>query len=837
MTFKNPPYKLKVLLIGVLSSLSTYSLAATTCSNPQDCSDNVGAALGNEMVIAAGKYQNKVPSIAEFKSKWSDNDEPGIFGYNENVFSLSRSHYQNSSIDLGTQLDVQFTSGTEIKLETSFLKDDKYGPHREDYSLTGVSIGSNEDKTIKVSIPKGVHFILQGAPKEYTDGGITAIDIRGGVVNSQANFTVESPNSTVYDVYSSTLNAQEHEINFSKDSYFSLAATAQDDALVNLDKVHINGLGEWNIGLAARDNGHVNFRNGSITFNHPNSVGFFITTGGNINIEKSVIDVGHGISLFSREDGGQEKPSSFTIKDSSLIAHDALLGVNDHRHYGEDHQDDLDDLAAAVKQPFTFTAENSKLSGRTYVDKSMSGDLPAPKVTFNLSKNSSWTITGDSQLDELSVTDSTLAFSRSTNPRGITTRSGSNFKTLTIHGDLKGNNGLFYMNTSLADKESDKLIIEGQLFGEHKIHVEDSRKRPKTANGQVTLVEVQTNGGNGSFEMLQNYVDAGRYRYYFQRNGNQWILNNDKGALSQGNSDWGAQYEISDYANSLISMRQAASQFVYQLQQPLNTRFSSLKNQPRSNNLWLNSNYANNHFDSTNTSYDLTTSGFKQKSYSLQLGYDHILPFGDNNNQVYLGAFVGRGHSSVDFNRDYKDGNIKAWTTGIYAGWQNASGWFADGSYRYSHFKTTANKIDDTNWHANSIDALLGRDISLADKWVVIPKLGLTVGRLSGDKYTNSTTFYRTQLGAEIKTSVALKQVNFKPYMGAYWLHDKNSLGHVIVDDENLTIKGAGSSGLFEAGVGVDFDRNNHADFMLNYANGQKTEQKFGASLNYRYSW
>lgn len=57
------------------------------------------------------------------------------------------------------------------------------------------------------------------------------------------------------------------------------------------------------------------------------------------------------------------------------------------------------------------------------------------------------------------------------------------------------------------------------------------------------------------------------------------------------------------------------------------------------------------------------------------------------------------------------------------------------------------------------------------------------------------------------------------------------------VDDKHLSIKGAGSSGLFEAGVGVDFDRNNHADFKLNYANGQKTEQKFGASLNYRYSW
>lgn len=814
MKFISPPAKIKTILLVVLGSLSAYSLAATTCADRNGCDIGAGTALGSDVKIAAGQYQNAVPTPAEFQEGW-----------NNSLFHISNNdvNAQNSP-----PIKAEFTPGTNIILDLSFLERPGYETDKEErVSFTGVDIGlyAEGEDSVKVIIPKRVQFTLKGGLKE-SDNNITGIRLDEGRVDSQADFIIDAPVSEAYDVYGGKLDAHDHKIILGKDSYFSGAAQVQFEGTLNLDHVDIQGSGERNSGVGSYEQGKANIRNTSIKLTHNNSVGFMIDSGGKINVDNSTINAGYGIGVFSRqgsEDDVRDK-NVFNIKDSSLIARDALVVVNYRRLFDDDSVEDdaLADAVVAAQEPLVLTADHSELAGRTYVDL-----RPAPKLIFNLKNGSSWLINGNSELDELNIHDSSISFSK-----------GGQFKTLTIHGDLSGSNGLFNLNSSLADQQADKIVIEGKVHGEHKISVSDSRKRPKTPNGQVTLVE--SNGGDGSFSMVQDYVDAGKYRYFFHQEGNNWVLSNDKGAASSGGGGHGSHYEISDFANSLISMRQAANQFVYQLQEPLNARLASLKSQPRgsNNNLWLDSNYAHDHFDSTGTSDGLATAGFKQKSYSLQLGYDHVLPLGDGeNNQTYLGAFVGQGHSSVDFNGNYKDGNLKAVTTGIYAGWQNAGGWFADAAYRYSHLKTSASKMDNATWHANSLSAQLGKDFNLADKWVVTPKFGMTVGRLSGDDYTSSTTFYRSKLGAAVKTSFSLNKVSLNPYVGAYWLHDKSGLGHAVVDDENLRITGAGNSGLYEAGMGVDFDHNNHADFKLNYANGQKTEQKFGINLNYRYSW
>lgn len=814
MKFISPPAKIKTILLVVLGSLSAYSLAATTCADRNGCDIGAGTALGSDVKIAAGQYQNAVPTPAEFQEGW-----------NNSLFHISNNdvNAQNSP-----PIKAEFTPGTNIILDLSFLERPGYETDKEKrVSFTGVDIGlyAEGEDSVKVIIPKRVQFTLKGGLKE-SDNNITGIRLDEGRVDSQADFIIDAPVSEAYDVYGGKLDAHDHKIILGKDSYFSGAAQVQFEGTLNLDHVDIQGSGERNSGVGSYEQGKANIRNTSIKLTHNNSVGFMIDSGGKINVDNSTINAGYGIGVFSRqgsEDDVRDK-NVFNIKDSSLIARDALVVVNYRRLFDDDSVEDdaLADAVVAAQEPLVLTADHSELAGRTYVDL-----RPAPKLIFNLKNGSSWLINGNSELDELNIHDSSISFSK-----------GGQFKTLTIHGDLSGSNGLFNLNSSLADQQADKIVIEGKVHGKHKISVSDSRKRPKTPNGKITLVE--SNGGDGSFSMVQDYVDAGKYRYFFHQDGdNKWVLSNDEGAVSSGGGH-GADYEISDFANSLISMRQAANQFVYQLQEPLNARLASLKSPPRgsNNNLWLDSNYAHDHFDSTGTSDGLATAGFKQKSYSLQLGYDHVLPLGDGeNNQTYLGAFVGQGHSSVDFNGNYKDGNLKAVTTGIYAGWQNAGGWFADAAYRYSHLKTSASKMDNATWHANSLSAQLGKDFNLADKWVVTPKFGMTVGRLSGDDYTSSTTFYRSKLGAAVKTSFSLNKVSLNPYVGAYWLHDKSGLGHAVVDDENLRITGAGNSGLYEAGMGVDFDHNNHADFKLNYANGQKTEQKFGINLNYRYSW
>ena len=821
----HPPLKLKTILLVVLGSLSAYSVAANTCHAIDGC--KVPDPENNKIIITADQYYNGIPTESEFKELFTG--APGEDGHNLSMF---RVHESNNTAH---SLTAEFSPNTEITIDTSYLNNKKYGDHREDIDHTGVSFES-ETGNARFVMPKGVHFSLQGQPKEF-DEGIKGIELSGGYLDSQADFTITAPHSDAYYIAAtgagtaaSTANIHDSEIKLDKDSDYSAAISIEvsdnNNALVNVNNMKIQGDGYINFGIdivnqSPENHAVANVSNTEINLTNPLSSGFYLNNGSEVNVKNSTIKSGIGIMLATTQTEADKH--TFTIKDSKLIGQNALLGVNDHRYYVEDAEDDdaIGDEQVAALQPFTLTADHSQLAGRIYIDQD---PKRAPEITFNLNNGSSWTINGDSVLDELNIHDSVVSFSQ-----------GGKFKTLTINGDLNGSNSLFNMNTSLADGQSDKIKIHGQVHGEHKISVADSRKQPKKPNTQITLVESE--GGDGSFSMVQNYVDVGRYRYFFHQNGNDWILSNDNGASSAGGGHYGPRHEISDFANSLISMRQAASQFVYQMQKPLNARFSSRKNESHVNNMWLDSNYTNNHFDSTGSSYGLTASGFKQKSYSLQLGYDHLLPLGNDGNQTYLGAFVGQGHSSVDFNGNYKDGNLKALTTGVYVGWYNTAGWFADAAYRYSHLKANANKMDKATWHSNSLSVDAGKDFSLSDKLVITPKAGITAGRLSGDDYTKSTTFYRSQLGAAVKTTLALNKVNLHPYAGAYWLHDKNSLGHAIVDDSNMRITGAGNSGLYEAGLGVDFNSNNHADFKLDYASGQHTEQKFGINFNYRYSW
>lgn len=821
----HPPSKLKALMLGVLSSLSVYSMAAVTiCPAIDGCEFNPSENNSNKIVIAAGQYRNGIPTVEEFKKLFNEDDVPGdTYLRNLTVLNIG---YIPESTTLGQQ--VEFSPNTEIIVDSSFLNNAEYGPFRQDIEYTGVRFNS-EKGTTKFVIPKGVHFSLQGQPKEL-EFGITGVSLDGGYLNSNADFSITAPNSNAYDIGWGTADISNSVINLGKNSDFSTAIYLggeydNKEAVTNINNLEIDGAGYGNGGIALAGIGNKNIRanvtNTKINLTNPFSEAFFFNNGGIIDVANSKVQAGIGIALQSTQDYASE--NIFNIKNSSLTGQNALLGVNDHRYYPADATEDdaIGDAEVAALQPFTLTADNSTLAGRVYIDQDPS---LAPKITFNLNNGTSWLINGNSVLDELNIHDSTVSFSND-----------GKFKTLKINGDLTGNNSQFNMNTSLADGKSDKIEIHGQVHGQHRISVSDSRKRPKTPNGQVTLVESE--GGDGSFSMVQPYVDAGKYRYFFHQNGNNWILSNDNGAASSGGSHHGLQYEISDFANSLISMRQAANQYIYQMQEPLNTRFMRRKDQSVANNLWLDSNYANNHFDSVGTNDGLATSGFKQKSYSLQLGYDHLLPLGNENNQIYLGGLVGQGHSSVDFYGNYKNGNLKALTAGIYAGWNHTSGWFADAAYRYSHLKASASKMDNTTWHSNSFSADVGKDFSLADKWVVTPKAGMTFGRLSGDAYNSSTTFYRSQLGAAVRTSVALNKITLHPYAGAYWLHDKNSLGHAFVDDSNMRIAGAGNSGLYEAGLGMDFNASNHADLKLDYANGQHTEQKFGINLNYRYSW
>ena len=164
----HPPSKLKALLLGVLSSLSVYSMAAATCSNSTGCIIGAGSQLGSDVNVSAGKYHNNVPSIKEFKDKWNDIDSEDQI-ITDPIFLISNDNGSKNP----PPTNVEFMPGTEITLDASFLENPAYGKHRKDYILSGINATGAWGEKLKITIPKGVHFTLQGGFKEENEEDYT----------------------------------------------------------------------------------------------------------------------------------------------------------------------------------------------------------------------------------------------------------------------------------------------------------------------------------------------------------------------------------------------------------------------------------------------------------------------------------------------------------------------------------------------------------------------------------------------------------------------------------------------------------------------------------------
>lgn len=803
----------KKLCVFALFGITTQTVLATDCSNPTGCKAYANSPDGSDINVVAGNYHNTVPTPTDYKEEM----QSAISSIDE-INDTTIVHPIFSATDSSAKL--HFNDKTTITMDTSFLSNDAYSPYQNAFGLTGIQVRDGS-----VTIPKGVTFMIKGQPVEYDYSEIEGLDINRGTVDSQADFNILGPNALAYNVYNkgATLTAHGSTITLGKDSQNSEVILVsgdseepEDSPTATLTNVTINGSGKYNIGYQVQDAGTLNINASSLNFTGDNSIGIS-TSGGTLNIKKSSINSPTGIVLFALPE--IVNPTTINISNSTLKADDALLLNNNQALWTLDGstESDLGNAEEAKAQAFTLNADNSTLVGRVAAPEMQ----PAPTVTFNLKNGSSWTLNGSSILDELNVDNSSVHFAEV-----------GNFKTLTINGDLTGNNATYYMNTDLADEASDKIVVKGKVQGHNKISVSDSRKSPKSANGKITLVT--SNGGNGTFSMVQKYIDAGKYRYYFQKSGNNFILSNN-GDVSANNTSGVKGPQISDFANSVISMRSASANLLYQMQEPLDNKVLGLRDRNKGNNAWADLNYNYSDVDDSNVGYGLSTSGYKQNTTTLQLGYDHSITFG-NGQLAYLGTLIGTSKSRVNFDKDYKDGDIHAFTTGIYASWQNAHKWFADATYRYTHLKASANKMDDAKWHANSLTANVGKEIDLSGNWALSPKAGITFGHLSGDDDTSSSNFYRTQIGTAIKNTYVLSNAEVSPYLGAYWVNAKNHLGDATLDASSLPIKMTGNSGLIEAGVNIALSKAQSINAKLNYQGGNHANA-LAANFLYRYAW
>lgn len=196
------------------------------------------------------------------------------------------------------------------------------------------------------------------------------------------------------------------------------------------------------------------------------------------------------------------------------------------------------------------TVDNATLNGNVNLTDSaqfylknshFSHQIQGDKGTTVMLENATWTMPGDTTLQNLTLNNSTVtlnsAYSASSNnaPRHrrsletetTPTSEEHRFNTLTVNGKLSGQ-GTFQFTSSLFGYKSDKLKLSNDAEGTYKLAVSNTGKEPETL-GQLTLVESKDNkplSDKLTFTLENDHVDAGALRYELVKNNGEFRLHN-----------------------------------------------------------------------------------------------------------------------------------------------------------------------------------------------------------------------------------------------------------------------------------------------------------------------
>ncbi|PKB88999.1 hypothetical protein A8A01_16505 [Ewingella americana] len=274
--------------------------------------------------------------------------------------------------------------------------------------------------------------------------------------------------------------------------------------------------GIWNrngSGLTA-----ASFEDSRVVVNGSNATGILVSSGDQSLALKNTLVSSDNTAVTAMAGSGLD----LTADGSSLIGQKYLL-VGGQANDAGDKVDHINISATngsqlsgdiAIDRDFT---DSSTLA----LDNSVWKGASAGLQTLNLNNGSQWTITGDSNVGELNLNDSTLMFSHV----------NDNFETLTVDGNYSSNGGTLVMNSILADDGSahDNLKITGDTSGDTNVVM---NKAGGSGAQTIQGIEVISVGGNSAGEFnQQGRIVAGAYDYHLVRgtgsNNKNWYLISD----------------------------------------------------------------------------------------------------------------------------------------------------------------------------------------------------------------------------------------------------------------------------------------------------------------------
>ena len=454
--------------------------------------------------------------------------------------------------------------------------------------------------------------------------------------------------------------------------------------------------------------------------------------------------------------------------------------------------------------------------------------------TLTLSDNSQWNITGNSSVDTLNASNSTLNF----------THDGAGFSTLTVNGNYSGDNSTLVMNAALGDDNSasDKLHILGDSSGSTDVVVNNAGGSGAQTIQGLNIIQVD-GANNGEFRQKGRIV-AGAYDYNLVKGADQhgWYLVSDKNSsdpdpvVTPGEGEGGEVVEPPVSQHNMIVRPEAASYsanlaaantlFTTSMDdRPAETFYTDANGQRQSTRLWLRNSAGHSRVKDSSGQLKSDTN-----RYAIQLGGDVASGTLTGTDSLRLGAMAGYGNAqskSRSAVSGYQSrGQVNGYSLGVYGSWlQNAaeqSGAFVDSSLSYGWFNNSVkgDDIGQQSYKSKGISASLAGGYraevaTLSDStslWLR-PQAQLNWQGVKADdvKEQNGSRVQATgednlqsRLGVRASLRTLLdpqSQSAIEPYAEANWLHNSKAFGTAL---NGVNIQQAGTRNAAEVKLGVD---------------------------------
>ena len=254
--------------------------------------------------------------------------------------------------------------------------------------------------------------------------------------------------------------------------------------------------------------------------------------------------------------------------------------------------------------------------------------------------------------------------------------------------------------------------------------------------------------------------------------------------------------------------------------------------------------------------YDVSESSgvaYKQTQQGISFGADAPLPMADG--QWLVGLLGGYSKSDLDLSRG-TTGEVDSYYLGAYTTWLDEdSGYYFDGVFKYNRFQSESSvqlsdgKKTKGDYNTNGVGASLefGRHIRLAENYFVEPYAQLSGVMIDGASYDLDNGMAadgdraRSLLG-KVGTTVGrnftwAEGKTLQPYLRAAYVHEFASNSDVEINDNSFSTDLSGSRGELGAGVAMAMTDKVSMHVDLEYSNGDKIEQPWGANFGVRYNW